>query len=143
MKQLIQRWAGIGLMAVSVLTVSGMLMLPLGETPGFIRRPAAHLDGGWRRGQTGATSVSQGQMSERRRHELIIRLAGAGAVGRRQLLPIGSSVYSSSPYVRRHQPHVSHAAYLQMPSRTGHRPERNISCARGKRPEGSPGHRGR
>lgn len=31
MKQLIQRWTGIGLMAVSVLTVGGMLMLPSGE----------------------------------------------------------------------------------------------------------------
>jgi hypothetical protein len=31
MKQLIHRWARIGVMTVSVLTVGGMLMLPLGE----------------------------------------------------------------------------------------------------------------
>ena len=31
MKQRIQRWSGIGLMAVSVLTLSGMLMLPSGK----------------------------------------------------------------------------------------------------------------
>jgi hypothetical protein len=31
MKQRIQRWAGIGLMAMSVLTMSGMLMLPSGN----------------------------------------------------------------------------------------------------------------
>lgn len=59
----------------------------LGREPGFIRRPAAHLDGRWRRGQTGTTSVSQGQMFERRRHYLTIRLAAA-SIGRRQPLPI-------------------------------------------------------
>jgi hypothetical protein len=32
MKQRIQRWTGIGLMAVSVLTLSGLLLLPSGKT---------------------------------------------------------------------------------------------------------------
>jgi hypothetical protein len=39
MKQIVQRWAGIGLMAASVLTVGGMLMLqsgkPLASSAGF------------------------------------------------------------------------------------------------------------
>jgi len=33
MKQIVQRWAGIGLMAASVLTVGGMLMLQSGKPP--------------------------------------------------------------------------------------------------------------
>ena len=32
MKQRIQRWSGIGLMAVSVLILSGLLLLPSGKT---------------------------------------------------------------------------------------------------------------
>jgi hypothetical protein len=39
MKQIVQRWAGIGLMAASVLTLGGMLMLqsgkPLASSVGF------------------------------------------------------------------------------------------------------------